>query len=276
MNDEKSLLTILYANGAYGLFLYFIAYYFFLSQIRYLRELQHKYPLLRKVGVYGERRFISHVLAMTIVYIAHFFYDPQRDSVYAAAHILMIYMGFNLHDDIRKWKTAKMKKEDIKREEIQQENKQTGYFSLGLTIVLFIASLFYLLTDREGDSPFDFRDMIAQGLHVWGLFEMMLVYISLFMLWGGIGKLLYKQFAVKKPIAYSLSSGLLLLLGWWMVPFFSQVDMPLYGLMILLCTMLNYNRVSIMAKHFLIVLILAMILGVINFFSLLVNTVVFS
>lgn len=276
MNDEKSLLTVLYANGAYGLFLYFIAYYFFLSQIRYLRELQHKYPLLRKVGVYGERRFISHVLAMTIVYIAHFFYDPQRDSVYAAAHILMIYTGFSLHDDIRKWKTAKMKKEDIKREEIQQENKQTGYFSLGLTIVLFIASLFYLLTDREGDSPFDFRDMIAQGLHVWGLFEMMLVYISLFMLWGIIGKLLYKQFAVKKPIAYSLSSGLLLLLGWWIVPFFSQVDMPLYGLMILLYITLYNNRVSITAKHFLIVLILAMILGVIYFFSLLVNTVVFS
>lgn len=250
MNDEKSLLTVLYANGAYGLFLYFIAYYFFLSQIRYLRELQHKYPLLRKVGVYGERRFISHVLAMTIVYIAHFFYDPQRDSVYAAAHILMIYIGFSLHDDIRKWKTAKMKKEDIKREEIQQENKQTGYFSLGLTIVLFIASLFYLLTDREGDSPFDFRDMIAQGLHVWGLFEMMLVYISLFMLWGIIGKLLYKQFAVKKPIAYSLSSGLLLLLGWWIVPFFSQVDMPLYGLMILLYITLYNNRVSITAKHF--------------------------
>lgn len=276
MNDEKSLLTVLYANGAYGLFLYFIAYYFFLSQIRYLRELQHKYPLLRKVGVYGERRFISHVLAMTIVYIAHFFYDPQRDSVYAAAHILMIYIGFSLHDDIRKWKTAKMKKEDIKREEIQQENKQTGYFSLGLTIVLFIASLFYLLTDREGDSPFDFRDMIAQGLHVWGLFEMMLVYISLFMLWGIIGKLLYKQFAVKKPIAYSLSSGLLLLLGWWIVPFFSQVDMPLYGLMILLYITLYNNRVSITAKHFLIVLILAMILGVIYFFSLLVNTVFFS
>lgn len=276
MNDEKSLLTVLYANGAYGLFLYFIAYYFFLSQIRYLRELQHKYPLLRKVGVYGERRFISHVLAMTIVYIAHFFYDPQRDSVYAAAHILMIYTGFSLHDDIRKWKTAKIKKEDIKREEIQQENKQTGYFSLGLTIVLFIASLFYLLTDRKGDSPFDFRDMIAQGLHVWGLFEMMLVYISLFMLWGGIGKLLYKQFAVKKLIECSLSSGLLLLLGWWIVPFFSQVDMPLYGLMILLCIMLNHNRVSIMAKHFRILFILAMMLGVIYLFSLLVNTVFFS
>lgn len=142
--------------------------------------------------------------------------------------------------------------------------------------MLFIVSLFYLLTDGKGDSPFDFHDMIAQGLHVWGLFGIMLVYISLFMLWGIIGKLLYKQFAVKKPIACSLFSGLLLLLGWWIVPFFSQVDIPLYGLMLLLYITLYNNRISIMTKHFLIVLILAMILGVIYFFSLLVNSVFFS
>lgn len=275
MNDEKSLLIILYENGAYGLFLYFIAYYFFLSQIRYLRELQHQYPLLRKVGVYGERRFISHVLAMTIVYIAHFFYDPQRDSVYIAGYISLICVSQLLFDDIEKLKTVKIKKEEVNTE-TQKPKSSHSSLRLGLTITLLIASLFYLLTDRKGDSPFDFRDMIAQGLHVWGLFEMMLVYISLFMLWGGIGKLLYKQFAVKKLIECSLSSGLLLLLGWWIVPFFSQVDMPLYGLMILLCIMLNHNRVSIMAKHFRILFILAMMLGVIYLFSLLVNTVFFS
>lgn len=268
MNDEKSLLTIFYTNGAYGMFIYLIVYYFFLSRIRYLRAWRHKSPLLRKVMLsYSYKRIICHLLAMSIVYITHFFYDPMAHSVHFSKMMLIIAISMFIFSEKHKWETVKVRKEETKGDD-------NGFLSL-LGWGLATVTLFYILIDNISDSSFDFRDVIAQGLYIWGVLEVFLVYISLIVLYAAIAILLYK-FVVVKLVLWLISAGLLLLLGWWVVPFFSQVDMPLYGLMVLLITTLFKNRPLIVANHVLGLCFWAMIPGTIYLVSLLVNTVVFS